>query len=176
MTSPVRAAWIREAVAAHQRPLTRYAERITGDLERARDVVQETFLRLCREDPAELQARLPAWLYTVCRRRALDVRRKEKRMQPASDGPIEALSSPDSGPEATVEQREAVSKALRLLSTLPEKQREALRLKFQGGLSYREIGEVVGTSIGNVGSLIHMALRTLRRDLAPELAGNKRST
>lgn len=45
-----RAAWIAAAVEKYEAPLSRYAERLLGDAERARDVVQDTFLRLCRQD------------------------------------------------------------------------------------------------------------------------------
>src|SRR5688572_9396933 len=73
-------AWLDGAVARYQSLLTRYALRLVGDIQRAQDVVQDTFLKLVREDRAELNGRLAEWLYTVCRNRALDVRRKESRM------------------------------------------------------------------------------------------------
>src|SRR5687767_2374444 len=72
--------WIRRALDRYEGQLTRYAQRITGDGERARDVVQETFLRLCREPPAAVDGHLAEWLFTVCRNQALDVCRKESRM------------------------------------------------------------------------------------------------
>ena len=72
--------WIRSAVEAYERPLVRYAARITGDVERGRDVAQEAFLRLCRADRASIDGHLAEWLFTVCRNRALDVKRKEMRM------------------------------------------------------------------------------------------------
>ena len=77
---------VRSALLEFEGPLLRYAQRITGDVERARDVVQETFLRLWKlfgteaESAGELDGRLPQWLFTVCRNLALDVRRKEQRM------------------------------------------------------------------------------------------------
>ena len=74
-----RAEWMRSVLAQHEGPLLRYATRITGNLERARDVVQDTFLRLCREHPEKLNSHLTEWLFTVCRNRALDVVRKESR-------------------------------------------------------------------------------------------------
>jgi len=49
---------------------------ITGDIEQAREVVQDTFLKLCRQKPAQIRNYLAQWLYTVCRNRALDVLRK----------------------------------------------------------------------------------------------------
>lgn len=43
--------WVREAVAHFERPLAIYATRLVGDAETARDVVQDTFMRLCSQDP-----------------------------------------------------------------------------------------------------------------------------
>jgi RNA polymerase sigma-70 factor (ECF subfamily) len=55
------------------------------------------------------------------------------------------------------------------MAQLPDKQREAVRLKFVSGLSYKEISEVLKTSVGNVGTLIHLGVTTLReRWLAAE--------
>src|SRR5215218_9775445 len=73
--------WVRQAVARFERPLVRYALHITGDAERARDVVQETFLRLCDRDRHDVSPHLAEWLYTVCRNLAIDVRRKERRVR-----------------------------------------------------------------------------------------------
>lgn len=67
--------WLREVLARHERSLVRYAARITGDAELGRDVAQDTFLRLASVDRAELDGHLVQWLYTVARRRAIDVRR-----------------------------------------------------------------------------------------------------
>ena len=62
--------WVRDAVARFESPLTLYAARLLGDAEAARDVVQETFLRLCVQDRASIETRLAEWLFTVCRNRA----------------------------------------------------------------------------------------------------------
>jgi hypothetical protein len=67
-------------------PLIRYAAHIIGDIERAREVVQDTFLKLCHQRPAQIRTHLTQWLYTVCRNRALDVRRKERRMTAMTRG------------------------------------------------------------------------------------------
>ena len=73
--------WISSAVQEYEGALVRYATQITGDLDRGRDVVQDTFLRLCKQDLQELDGRLAQWLFAVCRNRALDIRRKEDRMK-----------------------------------------------------------------------------------------------
>ena len=85
--------WVRAVVARYERPLVSYAAHLAGDVERARDVVQETFVRLCDASRAQVEPRLPQWLFTVSRNLALDARRKEKRMRLLSQNePI--LTSP----------------------------------------------------------------------------------
>ena len=54
----------------------------------------------------------------------------------------------------------------RLVTQLPERQQEAVRLKFQGGLSYREIADVMDTTVNNVGVLLHTAIKSIRGQLA----------
>jgi RNA polymerase sigma-70 factor (ECF subfamily) len=48
------------------------------------------------------------------------------------------------------------------MEALPENQREVVRLKFQNGMSYKEIATVTELTVSNVGFLIHTALATLR--------------
>ena len=157
--------WVRTAVEHYEGPLVRFAARITGDLDRARDVVQETFLRLCQEDRSRLDGHLAEWLFTVCRNRALDVRRKESRMNAMSVAEMESCASRDSAPSAELERDEAMSQVLQALATIPENQQEVIRLKFQDDLSYHEISQVTGLSVSNVGFLIHTGLKTIRQRL-----------
>jgi RNA polymerase sigma-70 factor (ECF subfamily) len=153
--------WIRAALDEHERPLVRYAQRLTGDLERARDIVQDTFLKLCRRGADELDGHLAEWLYTVCRNKALDVLRKERRMKTLPEETI-AVAEKDSAPDETAERRDTFERVLELVGRLPENQREVILLKFQRELSYREIAEVTGHSVSNVGFLIHQGVKTLR--------------
>ncbi len=157
--------WVRQAVDQFEGPLLRYAARITGDLERARDAVQETFLRLCRHDRAELDGHLAQWLYTVCRNQALDVRRKETPMKAMSPALAESCASREPCQSAVLEQHETNHQILQLVDRLPPNQQEVVRLKFQSGLSYREIAAVTELSVSNVGYLIHTAVKTLREGM-----------
>ena len=162
---PTKLEWIRSVLARHEGPLTRYAARITGDAESARDVVQETFMRLCGQDKAAVDGRVTQWLFTVCRNRAIDVRRKESRMKPLEQAVTESCETGDLGPVKAVENREATSAVLRLLATLPTNQQEVIRLRFQNSLSYREISKVTSLSVTNVGYLIHTAIKTIQQRL-----------
>jgi RNA polymerase sigma factor (sigma-70 family) len=160
-------AWVREALARHEAPLLHYATRLLlGDRERARDAVQETFARLVPQDPAEVAAHLAEWLFTVCRRVALDIRRKEARMAPLNESLAEALAHRRApSPADSLERRETSAQVQRALAALSETQQEVLRLKFQHGFSYKEIARVTGLSVSNVGVQIHLGLKRVRERL-----------
>src|SRR5213594_2968888 len=98
MEDATKSTWIVAALDQYEGHLVRYATWILGDVERAREVVQETFLRLCKEQPARIESHLAQWLFTVCRNLAFDVRKKENRMSPLSDADVDALSSEQLGP------------------------------------------------------------------------------
>ncbi len=157
--------WIHKALDRYEGQLTRYAQRITGDSERARDVVQETFLRLCREPSASLDGHLAEWLFTVCRNQALDVCRKESRMTLLTEPERVSTEIPAHAPPDVVASQDEAAHVLKLVGNLPDNQREAIRLRFENDLSYAEIAQVTGTSRGNVGLLIHRGLTTLRQKL-----------
>jgi RNA polymerase sigma-70 factor (ECF subfamily) len=157
------AEWVREALERYEKPLIRQAFSITGDLERARDVVQDTFLKLCQADRASVEERLAGWLFTVCRNRALDVRRKEGRMGHLRDA--QAVADPGERPSEEVARSQEHALVLEALEGLPGDQQEAFRLKFQDQLTYREIGQVMGKSLGTVSRLITAALGTIREQL-----------
>ena len=154
--------WIRAVLEEHEAPLLRYALRLTGDVERARDVVQETFLRLCRAEPATVDGHLGPWLFRVCRQRAIDQRRKEQRMPATVSQTLHECVSTEPNPSLRLEQLDENHALLRVLATLPMNQQEVVRLKFQAGLSYREITYITGLSVSNVGFLLHTALARLR--------------
>src|SRR3954465_597850 len=133
--------WIEAALKQHESNLIRYATWILADGERAREVVQETFLRLCKETPERIDDHVAQWLFTVCRNLAFDVRKKENRMTPLTD-PQTVPVAPDRPmlrPGDALEREETMSEVLRIMETLPKNQREVLRLKFQCDLSYKEI-------------------------------------
>jgi RNA polymerase sigma-70 factor (ECF subfamily) len=146
-----------------ERPLLQYATRILGDCDRARDVVQETFVKLQQENRTELDHAPAKWLFTVCRNGALNICRKEKRMTYLDQELLETRESEQPAPAETLEAKEARGFLQKILGTLPPRQQEVLQLKFQNDLSYQEISEITELSVSNVGVLIHNALKTLRQ-------------
>ena len=156
---------IQDAVARYERPLCQYAYRMTGNFETARDAVQDTFLKLCREDALDGD-RLAPWLFRVCRNRCIDVLRKEKPMQTLTDAQAAVLPAHGPSPAEEAGLRESVSLLLQKLAELPARQAEVIRLKFQHQMSYREIAQVTALSESNVGYLIHVGIQTLRQQAA----------
>jgi len=157
--------FVREAIRLHERPLLRYVIHLLGDHDRARDIVQDTYVKLCRQPLANVDGHVAEWLFTVARRAALDVIRKEGRMSQFAEGQAERLVAADPTPAATAETRESCRQVLDLLPRLPRNQQEVVRLKFQEGFSYQEIAAITHLSMGNVGFLLHTALATLRHEM-----------
>ena len=163
------AEWIRAAVQRFEGPLTAYAAHVLGgDVERARDVVQEAFLRLIGQPRERVAPHLTEWLYTVCRNQAIDVRRKQRRMELLNDADADSARSNAPDPGLCAEIADSMSHVLRSLRQLPRNQQECIRLKFQSGLSYKQISDVTNLTVTNVGFLIHTGLKTLRQRLAAE--------
>jgi RNA polymerase sigma factor (sigma-70 family) len=152
---------VQGALARYREPLLRFAASLVGP-SHAPDVVQDTFLALCKASRQEVEAHLAPWLFRVCKNRALDLRREQARLQDISDDE----ESPESGPSSSVEKKQSLSRVQSIVEKLPVHQKQAMLLKFSGGLSYKEIAEVMELSVGNVGFILHTAIQKVREQLA----------
>ena len=76
----------------------------------------------------------------------------------------------DNTPSAAAEQKDSMARVLQQLDRLPDNQQDVIRLKFQNELSYREISEITGLTVSNVGFLLHVGLKRLRELMQVELA------
>lgn len=156
----------------HEGPLLAYATRLLhGDRARGQDAVQEVFLRLCRQEGMNEPGR--AWLFTTTRRVCIDILRKEARMETTGEvtGADRQVAAHAAGlaPDELVEQTEGRRRLARAVDQLPANQREAIRLKFDAGLSYAEIATVLGSTEGTVGWWLHAAVKSLRERLGDAL-------
>lgn len=148
-------------LSEHEPGLLRYALGILKDPGQAEDVVQETFLRYLSTSPSPTH--LKAWLYRVAHNLSIDHLRKRERIVYLDHASLER--------DHAVMETEAVEQThdvLAVIEALPERQRHMLRLKYQEGLSYREISEVTGLSESNVGFILHNTLKTVRHQLQAE--------
>ena len=163
--------WVLSMLQEHEVPLTRFAARLLGDEEAARDVVQHAFLRLCDQAPNELEGREAQWLFTVCRNKAVDTLRTRSRTEPLGENEDRTGPGAEPDPADAVEKEEVCRRINALVDRLPPAQREAVGL-WSEGFSYRQIAQMTVRNEGNVRVLVHRALKTLRRHpVARQLLG-----
>jgi RNA polymerase sigma-70 factor (ECF subfamily) len=148
------------ALAEYEARLTRYAVRLLGDLDLARDAVQHAFVRLCDEPPLA-KDRLAAWLYAVCRNKAFDHLRRGRRDESLAGPVFDELTGREPDPAEAAETGDQAAWVRRQFIHLPLPQREALGL-WSEGFAYREIAEITCRTEGNIRVLVHRGLTTLR--------------
>lgn len=162
LAQPPVTAELERLASSHRRSLLAYAYRLLHDWELAEDVVQEVFLRYLREPLGygELRQRV-SWMFRVAHNLCIDLLRKESRRAELR----ERLDAPRIVPAATqvLMAGETWNQLEALLDNLSVNQRSVLVLFFQEGMTYREIAEVTGLSISNVGMLLHRGLKKLRK-------------
>lgn len=148
---------------AKESVLLLYARRLVENDETAQDVVQEAFMRLHAHYDTVRQA-VP-WLYRTVHNLAINQVRSRRKIVPLAATPDEedGVELPDTQPlpDEQIERMEAIGQIRLCLETLDERQRELVRLKFNEGLSYKEISERTHLTISNVGYLLHHALKEL---------------
>ncbi len=165
--------WLRMAVRDYEPKLMSYAVRLLGDADAARDVAQETFMRLCAQPRAHVESKLGEWLFTVCRNLCTDVRRKGRRMTLLAEGQAELKIATERAPGTAIEQTETMNQVMASLSTLSQNQQEVVRLKFQHDLSYKQIAGITNLTVTNVGFLIHTALKNIRQQITEQASEQK---
>jgi RNA polymerase sigma-70 factor (ECF subfamily) len=163
-----RQAAFERVVTRYESPLLRYVTRIVCDEALAQDIVQDSFLKLLRkwDGPMEEGARISSWLYRVAHNRAVDaVRRQSRRRSLHHRHAAELPTSvpPDRGEGADVTDRALA--AVDALQMLSERERQLVVLKVFEEKSYKEIAEIAGVSVGNVGYILHHAMRKLAEHL-----------
>lgn len=144
---------------AHARALVLYARQWLDD-GRARDAVQEAFVRLLRREDSPTNAL--AWLYRTVRSAAIDSLRSEHRRQRrerevASERSLWFVPRPEDAIDAAAAQT--------ALASLPEKQREVIVLRLWSNLTLAEIAEVCEASVSTVFSRYRAGLTAVRKRL-----------
>ncbi len=157
-----------ELLERHEPQIYRFALRMCGAQEAARDVLQETLLaafkglRDFRGD-----ARLSTWLFQVARSFCIKENRKragEPAVHEALDAPAAEELAADAArePDVVAHAREVGAVLKAALAALPEEQREVIVLKDVHGLPVEEVANVVGESVAATKSRLHRARLALR--------------
>lgn len=149
------------------------AHRLLGNEADALDAVQDGFVKvLTHLDGFEARSSFKTWLLRVVSNAALDLGRQRGRRDAVSlDAPGRARDEGQSLPDHADPTADADRADLRrlidaALATLPEAQRRTFVLHVDGGLSYREVADALGISIGTVMSRLYYARQKLRGHLA----------
>ncbi|MDR2172148.1 MAG: sigma-70 family RNA polymerase sigma factor [Planctomycetaceae bacterium] len=147
--------------------ICRYVGRFSSDEELVKDIVQEVFLRF--EQNRQNVTNTRSWLYRTARNLIIDYcRRRNHAAYPVAIGDmIKTIPANiiNYNPQNISEKKENINMMIKELNNLSQRHREVLRLKFQEGLKYAEIAEVINEPITTVSWLLHEALDKLRKKL-----------
>jgi RNA polymerase sigma factor (sigma-70 family) len=158
-----RRAAMEKVVSTYEAPLLRYAVRLMNHSDAAQDVVQESLIRFFERwnDSMEPAPQVACWLYRTVHNCAVDYIRKESRRAMFLKQQGEA-SEPLCDPEVTKEQTESPEDIIaRAMDALNLRERQLVVLKVLQEKSYKEIAEITGLSEGNVGYILHHAVKKM---------------
>jgi len=176
----------RELVRRYGDSVLGYLFRMTGNRDQAEDLFQETFKRVHEKARTYRGGSLKSWLFTIATRVTIDLVRRRKRLTLISLNQDSDCDDENSGQQASAlaagdavdpademvkeEQKEQVRRAV---ESLPVGQRAALVLAYYQQLSYREVAEVLGCSVGSVKTQMSRALGTLAKRLPDSIGVTK---
>ncbi len=164
------AAAFRQLSDDHLNSIVRFAFRIVHNHAEAEDIAQETFLRAWqRAGDFEPRARLTTWLFTIAKNLALDRLRAQNRKGTHLVLDEERDRAPGSErPSQLLVEKVSSIRVERAIASLPERQRIAICLWHEQGLSNPEIATVLSCSVEAVESLLARGRRALRELLASQ--------
>lgn len=175
----------------HVDQIYRFAHRLCGEVEAAKDLVQETFLNAYRGlSQFRGDAQISTWLYTIASRACLRMRRRRKgapdrelsldEFIPTTEGefrlqiPVDGLN-----PEDALQNKQLRAALDAAIAHLPKQYKMVLVLRDMEGLSAKEVGTIMGLNERAVKSRLHRARLFVRRELSARGIGggpSKRAT
>jgi RNA polymerase sigma-70 factor (ECF subfamily) len=161
-----------ELYRSYYRPLLQFVSPLVSSLAIAEEVVEDVFIQLWENrESIRIQHSVNTYLFTAVRNRAFNVARREqverRWHESAAVAPSDLNRNP-SGLQADDERidSERIQSVVRAaIEALPEQRRRVLQLRWQQGMSYAEIAEVVGSSVVAVERQLSRTLKALRMAL-----------
>jgi RNA polymerase sigma-70 factor (ECF subfamily) len=148
--------------------ITRYAYVHIGDRNDAEDIAGETFLRALKTLDSYQERGVPmqAWLFKIAHNLIVDYLRKKTKIK------IQAIDitplADDEDPTVMVEKKVQLEKVKKAMINLTDDQREVIGLRFLGGMTSREVAQVMNKNDGAVREMQRAAIERLRNILADE--------
>ena len=165
----------RVLVDEHQRKVLNTCYRFVGSREDAEDLTQEVFLEVYKSISSfRGDSKISTWIYRIAVTKSLDfIRRKKRKKRFAifkstfNDDEVEE-DIPDNqnlNPGSRIEEQDRIRILNEAIESLPENQRAAFTLSKYDEMSYKEIAEILNTTVASVESLIHRAKQNLKKRL-----------
>jgi RNA polymerase sigma-70 factor (ECF subfamily) len=164
-------------MSAFQELVSRYQQKIfmvilglLRNREDALEISQETFLRAYRKiNSFQGGSSFYTWLYRIAVNMAIDAQRRLKRnpmeFRESMDGVLEERNEVAKDPFADVHDKQLRVKLSQAINDLTPEHRSVIVLRTMEGLSYKDIGEILGCSEGTVMSRLHYARKKLQEKL-----------
>jgi RNA polymerase sigma-70 factor (ECF subfamily) len=150
-------------VREHGESVYRTALSMVSDPDVAQDVAQETFLKAYRALPGfRGDAAFRTWILTIAANAARGALRRSSRRRETDIDSVAPVASEDASPEDDAVMADEAARARTALDRLPEKQRLSIQLRVDQGLSFREIGDIIGSSEGAARVNYFHGIRRLR--------------
>lgn len=160
-TAPTKEA-IEEVLRQCESPLLAYAIKMVRDGEQAQEIVQEAFVRL-HASYAEVGAPRP-WLYRTVFNLAMTHHRERQKVVSVGFAPEETPGAEppiSPAPDERMVRMEATAQARACVEQLDDRSQQLVRLRFEDGLSYKQMSERTGLTVTNVGYILHKSLKKL---------------
>ncbi|NNE08298.1 MAG: sigma-70 family RNA polymerase sigma factor [Gemmatimonadetes bacterium] len=160
----------RELVEAWEQPVFAFLARMLGNREDARDLAQETFVRVFEQASRyRPEGKFRSWLFRIAGNFARTALRRRKVLQWVGlDSAQNLVRDTGESPDGAIERRERDRRLQAALDKLPARQKEAIVLQRFHEMSQHEVAGAMGTSVPAVESLLHRGMQALRTELVRE--------
>ncbi len=158
-----------ELFERHGGKILGFARRLLGDLERAEEASQDVWVKVVKQAPNYQKAGFfKSWVMTLVRNHCLNIIRKDKRLSFEENIGEKIDSEHRASFEKDLFAKYDVLAVSKAMESLPEKQRVALTILITEELSYEELSEAMGASLGAVKSMVFRARKALQEKLRPD--------
>jgi len=142
---------------------------ILQEKESAEDIVQETFIKAFQNrDQLQDGAKFPSWLFSIARNLSVDYVRKFGA-RPLDSRILHMENEDLKKPDQELSGKEARQKIHSAISTLPERHRQVILLRYMEEMDYKTIQKLLGISDGTLRGILGRGLKMLRKELNPVL-------
>jgi RNA polymerase sigma-70 factor (ECF subfamily) len=150
-------------VERHHAAAFRVAFSMLRDDDAAQDVVQDSFIKAFRAlEGFRGDSSFRTWVLTIAGNEARGALRQRGRRRETALEDAGPVPSEQKAPDAEVVDAQEAARARRMMESLPEKQKLSVALRIEEGLSFKEIGEIIGSSEGAARVNYFHGIRRLR--------------